>query len=69
MGRHAPLVQFMNDSLVRTALLEEATVLVGATRHLRVAMPKLPHGSYVLIAVVDFGGDQLTTVQAALEMR
>ncbi|MEO7999501.1 MAG: hypothetical protein ABI852_18765 [Gemmatimonadaceae bacterium] len=62
-------VQTSNDSLVTTVPLEEATVLVGATRRLRVAMPKLPRGSYVLMAVVDFGGDQLTTVQAALEMR
>ena len=62
-------VQAANDSLVTAIPLEEATVLVGATRHLRVAMPKLPRGSYVLLAVVDFGGDQLTTVQAALEMR
>lgn len=62
-------VQLANDSLVTTVPLEEATVLVGATRHLRVPMPKLPRGSYVLMAVVDFGGDQLTTVQAALEMR
>lgn len=62
-------VQSSDDSLVTTVPLEEATVLVGATRHLRVAMPKLPKGTYVLMAVVDFGGDQLTTVQAALEMR
>lgn len=62
-------VQSSTDSLVTTVPIEEATVLVGATRRLRVAMPKLPRGSYVLMAVVDFGGDQLTTVQAALEMR
>lgn len=62
-------VQTPDDSVVTTVPLEEATVLMGATRHLRVPMPKLPRGSYVLMAIVDFGGDQLTTVQAALEMK
>lgn len=62
-------VQSPNDSVVTTVPLEEATVLMGATRHLRVPMPKLPRGTYVLMAIVDFGGDQLTTVQAALEMK
>lgn len=62
-------VQASDDSVVTAIPLEEATVLAGATRRLRVAMPKLPRGNYVLLAIVDFGGDQLTTVQAALEMR
>lgn len=62
-------VQMSDDSVVTALPIEEATVLAGATRRLRVAMPKLPRGKYVLLAIVDFGGDQLTTVQAALEMR
>lgn len=62
-------VQTGSDSLVTTIPLEDATVSVGATRYMRVPMPKLPRGKYVLMAIVDFGGEQLTTVQAALEMR
>jgi len=62
-------VQTPDASIVVTMPLESATVLVGATRKFRVAMPKLPRGQYVLVAMVDFGGEQLTAVQAALEMR
>lgn len=62
-------VQTPGDSVVTTVPLDSATVLVGATRRFRVAMPKLPRGKYVLVALVDFGGEQLTAVQAALDMR
>lgn len=58
-----------DSSVVTTVPLDSTTVLVGATRHFRVAMPKLPRGQYVLVALVDFGGDQLTAVQAALDIR
>jgi hypothetical protein len=63
------LVQTPDETVVMRVPLDSATVLVGATRKFRVAMPKLPKGKYVLVAVVDFGGDQLTAVQAALETR
>jgi P pilus assembly chaperone PapD len=62
-------VQTPDESVVTTIPIEAVMVHVGATRRLRVAMPKLPPGKYVLVAMVDFGGDQLTAVQAALEMR
>ena len=62
-------VQSADNSVVTTVPLDSATVLVGATRRFRVAMPKLPHGQYLLVALVDFGGEQLTAVQAALDMR
>lgn len=62
-------VQTQSDSVVTTIPLDSAVVLVGAMRRYRVAMPKLPHGQYLLVALVDFGGTQLTAVQAALEMR
>lgn len=62
-------VQTADESVVVTLPLDSATVLVGATRKFRVAMPKLPKGKYVLVALVDFGGEQLTAVQAALEMK
>ena len=62
-------VQTVSDSVVATVLLDSATVLAGATRRFRVAMPKLPRGNYLLVALVDFGGERLTAVQASLEMR
>ena len=62
-------VQTTGDSVVTTVPLDSATVLVGATRRFRVAMPKLPRGKYLLVALVDFGGQQLTAVQASLDMR
>ena len=62
-------VQTIGDSVVTTVPLDSATVLVGATRRFRVAMPKLPPGKYLLVALVDYGGEQLTAVQAALEIR
>lgn len=62
-------VQTSDESVVLTVPLDSATVLAGATRRFRVAMPKLPKGKYVLVALVDFGGEQLTAVQAALDMR
>ncbi len=62
-------VQSAGDSVVATVPLDSTTVLVGAARHFRVAMPKLPPGNYLLVALIDFGGAQLTAVQAALDMR
>ena len=62
-------VQTIGDSVVATVPLDSVTVLVGATRRFRVAMPKLPPGQYLLVALVDYGGEQLTAVQAALEIR
>lgn len=62
-------VQTAGDSVVTTMPLDSATVLVGATRRFRVAIPKLPRGKYLLVALIDFGGEQLTAVQAALDIR
>ena len=57
------------DSLVLTIPLENATVLAGATRHFKVAMPRISRGSYVLYGVFDVGGTALTVAQAAFEVR
>lgn len=62
-------IQKTDDARVATIPLAEATVLVGATRRLRIAMPMLPRGHYTVIALVDFGGDELTAVRADLEMK
>ncbi len=62
-------VRAPGDSLVMVIPLEGTTVLSGASRRMRAAMPKLRRGPYMLWAVVDFGGAELTAVQAALEIR
>lgn len=62
-------VQAAGDSVVATVPLDSATVLVGATRRYRVAVPQLPRGKYLLVALIDFGGEQLTAVQTTLEIR
>jgi P pilus assembly chaperone PapD len=62
-------VRISDDSVVTRVPIEQTTVLAGATRKFRVAMPKLPKGKYVLYAIVDFGGTQMTAVQAALEIQ
>ncbi|HEY0929379.1 MAG TPA: hypothetical protein VGE27_05625 [Gemmatimonas sp.] len=41
----------------------------GRAEKFRLAMPQLAPGHYTLYAVVDFGGEQLTAAQAALEIK
>jgi hypothetical protein len=63
-------VRSPDDSVLVLAIpLQDATVLAGATRVIRVAMPSLRPGRYSLIGVVDFGGATLTAARAALEIR
>ena len=63
-------VRTPDDSVLVLAIpLQDATVLAGATRVIRVAMPRLRAGRYTLIGVVDFGGESLTAARAALEIR
>jgi|GEM_PF-1332299 len=62
-------VRTASDSVVMTLPLPSTTVLAGTTRRFRVARPALRPGAYVLYAIVDFGGEELTAIQAALEIR
>lgn len=62
-------VRTANDSVVVAVPMENATVMAGATRRFRVAIPKVARGAYTLFAVVDFGGAELTAAQAAFEIR
>jgi P pilus assembly chaperone PapD len=62
-------VRTTTDSVVMTLPLPSTTVLAGTTRRFRVVRPALRPGAYVLYAIVDFGGEELTAVQAALEIR
>ncbi len=63
-------VRTEDDSLLLALPLVEARIVkAGAEEKLRVPMPALPRGRYVLYAVVSYGGDTLTAAQAALEIR
>lgn len=63
-------VRTEDDSLVATVpLVESLRIEAGKRQTFTVAMPTLPPGKYVLYAVVDFGGHELTAAQAALEVR
>lgn len=63
-------VRTEDDSLVATVpLVESLRIEAGKRQTFKVAMPELPPGKYVLYAVVDFGGHELTAAQAALEVR
>jgi P pilus assembly chaperone PapD len=57
------------DSVLLTLPIPGTTVLAGTSRRFRVARPVLRPGSYLLVAIVDFGGSELTAAQAALEIR
>lgn len=63
-------VRTEDDSLVATVpIVESVRIEAGKRQTFKVAMPDLPPGKYVLYAVVDFGGAELTAAQAALEIR
>ncbi len=62
-------VRTPDDSLVLALPFAQETVLAGATRRFRIAMPTLSRGAYVLFGVVDYGGAALSAAQAALEIR
>ena len=41
----------------------------GARSRIRVAVPLLPQGRYVALAILDYGGDQLAAAQIEYEVR
>lgn len=48
---------------------DAVTVKAGATQRFRAAMPKLAKGRYMLLAIVDYGGENMTAAKATLDMR
>lgn len=62
-------VRLVGDSVVTALPITSASVKSGEQRTMRIAMPKLAKGAYVLFVVVDFGGAQLTAAKAELEIR
>ncbi|MEQ1691621.1 MAG: hypothetical protein ABMA00_10065 [Gemmatimonas sp.] len=58
------------DSVAATIPFVDAQIIKpGETQRFRVPMPKLGKGRYMLLAVVDYGGETMTAAQAKLEIR
>lgn len=49
--------------------VDALTIKAGATQRFRVAIPKLAKGRYMLLAIVDYGGETMTAAKATLDMR
>lgn len=63
-------VHVSEDEIVSSTVFADAMrVKPGATQRFKIAMPKIAKGTYTLVAVVDFGGEQMTAAMATLEMR
>jgi hypothetical protein len=58
------------DSVAATIPFVDSRIIKpGETQRYRVPMPKLAKGRYMLLAIVDFGGETMTAAQAKLEIR
>ena len=57
-----------DDSVVATIDVPEFPTLPGATRRLALPLPKLPKGRYVLLALLDYGGQEIAAGQVSLEV-
>lgn len=57
-------VRRTDDSVVARVPVSEFPVLPGATRRLRLALPTLAAGRYVVLALLEFGGDEVVATQA-----
>lgn len=57
-----------DNTLVHASELPAVYALGGATMHVRGALPPLPAGRYVLLAVYDYGGADLAAAQVAYEV-
>lgn len=61
-------VRRVDDSVVSTIDIPAFPTLPDATRQLDVAIPPLPRGKYVLLAMLDYGGQEIAAGQASLEV-
>ena len=58
-----------NNTVATTIPIAEFYTLPGATRRLSAAIPSLPRGTYVLLAMIDFGGAEIAAAQVQAEIR
>jgi hypothetical protein len=63
-------VHVTEDDIVSSTVFANALLVKpGATQRFKIAMPKIAKGKYTLVAIVDYGGAQMTAAMATLEMR
>lgn len=63
-------VHLSEDEVVSSVVFaDELIVKPGATQRFRIAIPKLAKRKYTLVAIVDYGGEQMTAAMATLDMR
>jgi len=58
-----------DNSVVHRTPLDAVPVLPGARRLVRAALPTLPRGRYLVLALLDFGGSELVAGQLEYEVR
>jgi hypothetical protein len=61
-------IRRLDNSVVSTVGIPEFPTLPGATRRLSVELPPLPSGKYVLLALLDYGGQDIAAGQVSLEV-
>jgi hypothetical protein len=61
-------VRRLDDSVVAKLDVPEFPTLPGATRRLAMPLPTLPKGRYVLLALLDYGGQEIAAGQVSLEV-
>ncbi len=62
-------VRRADNSVVHRTALDAFPVLSGQHRRIGAAVPMLPRGRYVLLALLDFGGSELVAGQMEYEVR
>lgn len=68
MTRGSVEVRRLDDSVVAKIDVPEFPTLPGATRRLAIPLPALPTGRYVLLALLDYGGQEIAAGQVSLEV-
>lgn len=58
-----------DNTVAITIPIAEFYTLPGATRRLSTVLPSLPQGTYVLLALIDFGGADIAAAQVQAEIR
>lgn len=61
-------VRRLDDSVAAKIDVPEFPTLPGATRRLAMPLPTLPKGRYVLLALLDYGGQEIAAGQVSLEV-
>lgn len=63
IARGSVQVRRPDNSVALVIPIPDFPVLPGARRRLRLPLPEMPAGKYVLLALIDYGGDQIAAGQ------